>query len=161
MENQENKNSSDLRLPPIAPHKVYSKNSILWFTFFLGPMAGSYMVAENFKSFGNKIFAKKTWIFFIFLMAVFSVFILISEIVSFNIPDNYKYIIPVIYTLLVYNYAIKYQGKNIDEHIINGGQKYSIWRSIFVSLVIFLITIVYLVILGVLVWLLKSLLGLY
>lgn len=118
--------------------KIYKDKAIWVGTFLGGPLTAGYLIAENFKAFNETDKAKKTWIF-----AIIATIIVFSGV--FMIPDNINVpnqIIPLIYTAIAYFLVQHFQGQNISKHIDSGGKLFSWWRTIAVSIVGLLITII-------------------
>ena len=121
---------------PIPRGKVYKDKAIWVGTFFGGPLAAGYIIAENFKVFGEHHNAKKTWIYtIIFTIVLFSGIFLIP-----NIEKIPKQIIPIIYTAIAYSLCQRLQGQKIVEHINAGGQYYKWWRALLIGIIGMIIT---------------------
>lgn len=128
--------------------KVYTKNAIAIATYFGGPLAGFYMMSENFKNFGNKEIAKKTFKIGSVATALFFLLLfIIPEYIMHNIP---KFIIPFFYSYLIYYYTNKLQGKNIEEFINTGGQKNSGWKVFWVLILCNAVLVSYIVLITIL-----------
>ena len=116
--------------------KIYKDRAIWVGTFLGGPLTAGYLIAENFKAFDQSDKANKTWIY-----AIIATIIIFGG--AFMIPDNINVpnqIIPFIYTAIAYLLVQHFQGQNITKHLDSGGQLYSWWRTIAVSIIGFLIT---------------------
>ncbi len=117
--------------------KIYKDRAIYVGTFLGGPLVAGYLIAENFKAFGEINRAKKTWVYAIITLII--LFVLI-----FSIPDNVKIpnqIIPLIYTIITYYLVKYYQGKNIEEYISTGGSFFGWWRIIVIGLIGLVVTL--------------------
>ncbi len=118
--------------------KLYKDKSMYAVAFFGGPLAAGYIIAENFKALNDRERYKKTWFITIAVCVfIFGGIFMIPD--SVNVPN---YIIPIIYSYLAFYLIRHYQGKQIDEHISNGGKTYSGWRSALIGLIALVITIV-------------------
>ena len=127
----------------IPTEKIYSEKAIRVGTFLGGPLVAGYFMAENFKVFGDFKNAKNTWIVAILsTIVVFSLIFLIPE--NINIPNI---IFPLIYMGVAGYLAKKYQEKKINEHTQNGGEEFNWWRTIGISVLGCIVTLV--VILGI------------
>ena len=118
--------------------KIYKDRAIWVGTFLGGPLTAGYLIAENFKAFNETDKAKKTWVF-----AIIATIVIFSGV--FMIPDNVNVpnqIIPLVYTSIAYFLVQHFQGKNISAHIDSGGQLFSWWRTIAVSIIGLIITMV-------------------
>jgi low affinity Fe/Cu permease len=117
--------------------KIHKENVVYGATFFGGPLAAGYIIAENFKAFGDKKkYTTTLLITTVFTIVLFSIIFLIPAIQ--NIPHI---LIPIAYTSLAYALVKHYQGKQIDEHITKGGKIYSVWRSVLIAVISLITTI--------------------
>jgi hypothetical protein len=121
--------------------KVYTKNSIPIGALLFGPVAGCYMLAKNFEFFGDKPAAKKTWIILLVSMAIYGIYLLTP------FTTQFINILPILYTVIIYSYTEKLQGKILDEHIKSGGKKYSGWKVLGVGILSILVTLIYIFVL--------------
>jgi len=120
-----------------SERKIY-KASALWLgTFFGGPLAAGYIIAENFKAFNRPDNAKKTWLFTIVATIVIfaGIFIIPDDV---NIPNQ---LIPLIYTGIAALILHSFQGKQIQSHIKSGGQVYEWGRVVIIGLIGLAITL--------------------
>jgi len=118
--------------------KIYKDRAIWVGTFLGGPLTAGYLIAENFKAFNELDKAKKTWIY-----ATITTIIVFGGV--FMIPDNVNVpnqIIPLIYTAIAYFLVQHFQGQKITKHLDSGGQLFSWWRTIGVSITGLVITII-------------------
>lgn len=117
-------------LPPLRENKLYEESSIQIATFLGGPIAGGYLIAENFKSLGQINKVRTTWIF-----ASLLTFIVLGLPLLISVVDKIPvYVFHIIFTVISSYVLINYQSEFIREHIDNGGKVYSIWRAIFIAL---------------------------
>jgi hypothetical protein len=118
-------------------NKIYKDRAIWAGTFLGGPLVTGYLIAENFKAFNEPAKAKKTWIISILAtIVIFGTAFLIAD--SINVPNQ---IIPLIYTAIAYYIVQKFQESNITAHINAGGQFFSWWRTIGISILGVIITL--------------------
>ena len=118
--------------------KVYRDKAILVGTFVGGPLAATYLLAENFGALHQRDKASKTWIWGIIATAlIFGVIFLIPDTV--NIPNQ---LFPVTYTAIVYYFVQRFQQKNIQAHVSAGGEYHGWGRTIGVALAALAITII-------------------
>lgn len=118
--------------------KVYKERFITVATFFGGPLAAGYLMAENFKVFNESQKVAPTYI--ISILATIVMFA-----ISFMIPDDVNFpnqIIPLTYTGIVYLLIRRFQAQNLENHIKNGGELYSGWRVFGISILVLAITVV-------------------
>jgi hypothetical protein len=119
---------------------VYNRIHIQLATFFGGPLAIIYILAENFKQLGQPEKVKKTW--FIGILAL-----LLFMTLGSLIPDTWK--IPTLVFPLIFlsvGAAIMHwvQGDEIKFHTDNGGPVYSLWRAVGVGTVCLLVMLAFL-----------------
>lgn len=120
----------------IQNQKVYKDRTIWVGSFLGGPLTAGYLIAENFKTFGETDKTKKAWFYTIIAtIIIFGGVFLIPE--DFNVPNI---IIPLIYSAIAYFIVQHFQGANIKEHIRAGGRLFTWWRTIGISIVGLLIT---------------------
>jgi hypothetical protein len=123
---------------PIPTKKVYKDRAIWTGTFLGGPLVAGYMMAKNFKVFGDKRKYIKTWIFSIIAtVIIFGGVFLIPD--NVNIPNQ---IIPLFYTGIAYLLVYRFQKQKINAHISAGGKFYNWWRVIAVGFIGLAITII-------------------
>jgi len=105
------------------PNKIYTNKTISIATFFGGPLAAGFLIAHNFKVFGNKSAANKT-----LLIGILVTLLLFALI--YSLPNNLlgklpSTILPAVYTAIIALLVEKYQGDQIKEFLQNQGQKAS------------------------------------
>jgi len=121
--------------------RIYKDRAIWVATYLGGPLVAGYLIAENFKAFNETGKAKKTWIYTIIgTIVIFGGIFSIPEDILESIP---RYFIPLVYTAIAYGFVKHFQEKNISAFIALGGKPFSWWRTIAVSLIGLLITIVF------------------
>lgn len=116
---------------------IYKTAHIQLATFVGGPMAIIYVIAENYKQLGSPEKIRKTWILGIAAFILF-VGIALSIPREWHIPTL---VIPLL--SLSFGAAIMQatQGAAIKNHIEEGGQVFSLWRSLGIGVVSLLMTI--------------------
>ena len=115
----------------IPTQKMYKKESIYGGTFLGGPLVAGYLIAENFKAFGEPGKARTSWICAIVAtIVVFGSIFLIPEDV--DIPN---FLIPLVYTVITWLLVERFQGRSIAAHIAAGGPSFSWGRVILISLI--------------------------
>jgi hypothetical protein len=118
-------------LSSVPDYKLYKDRAIYVGTFLGGPLAGGYLIAENFKKLGQPEKVKSTWMIAIAVAALLLV-------VVFLVPGFEKvppYIIPIFYALAAQGLMKKYQLDALTAHVQKGGNVYSIWRAVLVGLI--------------------------
>lgn len=119
-------------------NKIFKERAFWVGTFLGGPLVAGYLFSENFKAFGEKEKITPTWIIAIIVtIVVFGIAFMIPENVNF--PNQ---LIPIAYSAIAYGLFKKYQENQSNEHIESGGQFYSWWRVIGISIIGILITVI-------------------
>ena len=126
-----------IREPVIPKGKVYTELAVRVGTFLGGPLMAGYLIAENYKTFGETKNVQKTWLISIFVtLSLLTATYFLSELG--NMADR---IIPISY-ILIANFLVKsLQSQKINNHLNAGGQKYAMGRTIGISLVSLCITL--------------------
>jgi len=115
---------------PLTP-KLYKDRTIYIGTLLGGPLVAGYLVAENFKVFGEQDKIKITWaISIVATIVIFSAIFLIPDVDK--IP---RFIIPLAYSAIAQSLVKKYQGAIIQQHLDKGAKAYSGWRAAWIGLV--------------------------
>ncbi len=119
--------------------KVFTPKHIFTATFFGGPLATGYMLANNYKALGQNEYVKHcsiaTALFYLFLIAE-----------DFIIPGNIKFpkfIIPLLLAWGARWLAEKLQGNLLNEYQAEGGLLYGWKRITAVALLSILATLVF------------------
>jgi hypothetical protein len=121
---------------------IYSKNQIDIATFIGGPFIAIYLIANNFKTFGEKTLYKKTIIWGLVLTLLFFGII-------FTIPDNIPSVsIAIIPIIIAHTIVNKYQNNQIEELLKKGFPKASSWKVFAKSILSFIITVFVLILLN-------------
>jgi hypothetical protein len=90
--------------------KIYEERNIWVGSLLGGPLVAGYMIAENFKRFGDLNKSKQTWIYTILIcIIILSVLLLIHDDVK--IPNH---IIPLVYTCVAYGVTKVFQARQIE-----------------------------------------------
>lgn len=105
--------------------------------FFGGPIAAGYVIADNFKSFGEQDKVFTTW------LSTILVTILIVALAVFmpGIEKVPGFFIPILYGAIASFTVQRFQSEKIKKHNLNGGRFYSVGRVILISVIGFVITI--------------------
>jgi len=111
-------NDSTLVVQPAG--KVYKTQMIIVATFFGGILAGAYLLASNFKTFGDKKKANATWLLTI-LVLLFLVSTLFIPVLS-KVPSL---VYSGLCAALVGWVTATYQQKEVQAHLAAGGAHYS------------------------------------
>lgn len=121
----------------IPTNKIYKDRYMFGVVYLGGPLAAGYIMAENFKSFGDLRKYKITWI-----ITIITTITLFTTI--FLIPDSIKipnYIIPLIYSAIAVGLMKNFQGDQINKHLASDGPTYNGWRAFLVGLISIIITL--------------------
>ena len=118
-------------LVEIPEGKIYKERAIYLGTFLGGPLVGGYMIAANFKTFGESDRVRNTWI--VTILAMLVIFGVVLFIPAFaKIPP---YIIPVIDASIAAGITQHFQNARIKAFIAAEGQIYSGWRVVAITLI--------------------------
>jgi hypothetical protein len=115
--------------------KLYKVSHIYFSTFLGGPLAGAYLLSENYKSLNNFEAAKRTW----FVVVLFCVGLILA-LVLVPLPDKVpNFIVPLAYSLVARYFAEKEQKIKIEQEMTLGAVYFSIWRVLLITLISFII----------------------
>lgn len=123
----------DLIIPALPPFKLYSRAEIVIATLLSGPLAGGYMIADNFKQLNDHKHARYTWI--ITILALLAVFV-----IAFCVEQLPNYALPIMYTIITSRLVTYFQQQAITEHMASGGSIYSGWRVLLIGIIGLVIT---------------------
>ena len=112
--------------------KIYEEWNIYVATFLGGPLVGGYMLANNFKCFGDRKKMKLTWIIAVSILLLISIISFLEELYELYIP---YLLMPLGSSILAYIFAKYYQEKQINRHLDKRGDYYGWGRTILVSLI--------------------------
>ena len=118
-----------------AENKLYSQRAIAIATYFGGPLAAGILVKKNCLNLGKPDQARNA--LFIGIISMLLIFAIPNDLLE-NIPN---FVIPTIYTGIIYLIVKQIQGKELDEHKEKGGEFYSAWKATkigAISMIIFL-----------------------
>jgi hypothetical protein len=117
--------------------KIYKANAIWLGAFFGGPYVAGYLIAANFKAFNEAGKAKTTLIYTIaFAIIIFGGILLLPN------PDKVpRLAVPFFSTAVAFYLVEHYQNSYINSHIDAGGQTFSLWRILPITLIGFGATI--------------------
>jgi hypothetical protein len=122
---------------PDRPIKIYTSRAILVSTFLAGPMAGGYMLAENFKAFGER--RRATWSLIISILGT-ALLMTVANLIPFidKVP-------PIAFSaaaLVVIHQMINYYlAKRMEAHFYAGGKKTGIGKIILVCVIALILTV--------------------
>ena len=127
----------EIETPSNTDIKIYKDKAIYLAGYLGGPLAAGYIIAMNFKAFGET--NKYKGALLITVLMTVAIFTLV-----FSIPDDVhisNHIIPITYTIIAFFIIRWTQGKQIDAHVRSGGAVYSWGRVLLVSLIGIVITV--------------------
>jgi hypothetical protein len=122
---------------PIPKEKIFSRLAILVSTFLAGPMAGGYMLAENFKAFGER--RRAAWSLIISILGTV-LLMTVANLIPFvdKIP-------PVAFSaaaLVTFHQMINYYlAERMEAHFQAGGEKAGIGKVVLVSMIAGILTV--------------------
>jgi len=107
--------------------KVFTNKTISLATFFGGPAAAGFLIAKNFKTFGNEKASKASiFIGIVTTLILFAVLMTLPESTVDKIPQS---LIPFVYTAIIAAIIERMQGDQIKEFLENNGEKASGWTA--------------------------------
>lgn len=114
---------------------IWSTNQILLATFFAGPFGGCYLLSKNYKILGHEVYAKRSLI-----VGVIATAILLFLYTFIELPQNFfRLAIPLAYTMVIWEFAKKFQGTQIKELRNSGIKRNSYGKLICTSILIMLL----------------------
>jgi FtsH-binding integral membrane protein len=125
--------------------KLYKEGFVTAATFLGGPLVAGYMIAENFKSLNERQKVGITWIYTILATIV----IFGTALFMPGIEKVPTYLIPAIYGGIAGSLVRSLQGEKIKKHLANGGELYSIWRTLLISVIGLIVTVALFLLFGV------------
>ena len=129
-------------LSPTAQNKVYKEGSMAIAILLGGPFVVGYLMAHNFRQFGQLEKVRKTWLYSTFgFLAIAGVMVAVPE--SLNIPNI---VYNLVFAMIALYFVQKYQGQQLKQHIEEGGAVYSNWRAAGIGLLCMLVIVILLVI---------------
>ena len=123
--------------------KVFTRRAILVSTYFGGPFVSGYLLAQNFKLFGEEEKSRKTILYsIIFFIVFFELLFMIPDPIMSKIPN---FIFPAFYSWIASLIIASYQEEKIEQFIEEGGDKESVWKIAGISVIGLVITVGYIV----------------
>jgi len=119
--------------------KAYSKFGINLATFIGGPLAGGFLLSQNFEAFNKPEFVGKSMIIAVIItVVVLAILMLFPETLSGGLPN----FLPLVFVGISQFIINKYQSDDFDTFLENDGQFYSSWRAVGFALLFVLITLI-------------------
>ncbi len=107
--------------------RLFTEKAIATSSAIGGPLAGTYLISKNFASLRNEDAARLTMIIGVaFTFVLFTAIAFVPESTLEKVP---KHLIPLAYGIIGYLIVKRYQQKDIDTHLTQGGKKGS-WRVV-------------------------------
>ncbi len=117
--------------------KVFKDREVLVGAFLGGPLTAGYLIAENYKAFDESGKARKA-----LLIAVAATIVIICVSLFAPYIDRVpNFFFALFYTVTAYTLFQIYQGEKVKMHIGDGGQIFSWWRTIGMSVAGIFITL--------------------
>ncbi|MDB5205586.1 MAG: hypothetical protein JWR72_661 [Flavisolibacter sp.] len=129
--------------PTTISRKLYNERSILIGTFIGGPLAGGYLIAQNFKALNDPAKAVKTWIV--------TILVLLLTMATAFVPALDKlptFFYSFIFCMIAHFMAKKFQGSNIQLHQVSGGQLYNTWRAVAAGVIFMLLMVAFILVIS-------------
>lgn len=113
----------------MATTTVYSSGQVAWATFLGAPIAGSVLLALNYRQLGNPTAANVALILGLFGTVL-------SSVIALLLPESFpNSTLPAAYTVGMYYGAKSMQGEIVEDRIANGAKKGSSWFATGVGIV--------------------------
>ena len=111
--------------------KIYNENMVRISTLLAGPFAAAYLMAENYKTFGQEKRARQTLLYgAIATIFIFGTLLVLPEKVVEKVP---YFLLPVLFAIIAQFFMRKLQTPEIETYLAGGGQKHSRWAVARVS----------------------------
>jgi len=113
--------------------KLYSSKAISGATFLGGPMAGGYMIGENYKALNKPIEGRNSLIIgIVSTIVLFTGIFMIPESIIDKVPRQF---IPLVYVGIIWGIVEWKQGEVLKLHQENGNSFYSGWKAALIGLI--------------------------
>lgn len=110
-----------------AIKKFYSEKAISIATYIGGPLAAGYLIQKNFETLEQPDKARKSLIIgIISTIVLFAGIFAIPEVIIDKIP---KFLIPAVYTGIIFFIVNRIQGETLKNHKESNGEFYSGWKA--------------------------------
>jgi len=128
---------SEQTTPPTPTFKIHKDKFIYAAAYIGGPLAAGYIIAENFKAFGDLKKYKQA----LAVTVLLTVLLVTVGMFTPAFDKMPRLVIPLVYTFIAYWIMRWLQGQQIDEHILNDGPIFSAWRAALITLISLVITL--------------------
>lgn len=119
-------------LKPINNSKFFKPNAVALSSFLAGPLAGGYMIAQNYKELGEPDKQVKTIVASIVILIVLLVLLFTSPIIA-NLPMIF---LPILYSLMSFGFVHFFQNDRIKQAISEGAQFHTGGRTASVVVIV-------------------------
>ena len=126
---------------PNLGNPIYKKLHIQLATFFGGPLAIVYILAENFRQLGYTEKIRKTWILGVLFCLLFIGSVIMMQF-SFKTPSYLPSLIAILIGTAIMQ---SWQGDDIKYHVENGGPVYSLGRALLIGIISLVVTIIFII----------------
>ncbi|RIJ43002.1 hypothetical protein [Pontibacter oryzae] len=127
----------------VPEEKLFNLSAIMLATFLGGPIAGGYLIYSNYVMLGAPERGKQVIFYAVLIMyGLIGSMLFLPDATVDKLPN---FLIPWVSAAVAYFIAKNLQGELLTEHAEAGGQFYTRWRAVWVSLVCVLVTILLLV----------------
>ena len=114
--------------------KIYNENMVRFSTLIVGPFAAAYLMAENYKTFGQEKQARQALLYgLLATVLIFGTLLALPEKVVDKIPH---FLLPIVFSFIAQLLMRRFQKNAVDSYLTKGGQKHSNWKVARVSAVI-------------------------
>ena len=121
---------------PIPPEKVYLEKQLWLGSYLGGPLVAGYLLARNFKAFGESGKARNVWI-----VTVAGTVLLFAALMFAPYVDRVPgFLFPLVYTAIASIYFQMTQGKQIAARVAAGAPVYGWGRVVGVAVIGLIVT---------------------
>ena len=115
--------------------KIYNENMVRVSTLLAGPFAAAYLMAENYKTFGQEKLARQTLIYgSVATVFIFGTLMVLPEKVLDKVPH---FLLPIVFSVISQFIMRRFQTPEVENYLTEGGQKHSNWKVARVSALVF------------------------
>ena len=112
--------------------KIYREEAVWSAVIGGGPFVGGYILAQNYKTFGEPEKARKVWKYaFKWAVIIFCIIMLIPD----DIGDIPYILAPALITLPFYFYFKRHQRESVYAYLALSGEYFRWWRTLFIGIV--------------------------
>jgi len=105
---------------------IYNENMVRVSTLLAGPFAAAYLMAENYKTFGQEKLARQTLIYGLAgTVFIFGTLLVLPEKLLDKVPH---FLLPILFSVIAQLLMRKFQTPEVETYLTQGGQKHSNWK---------------------------------